>query len=109
MEKSYNNFTKYLAYFNERLPIVGAMLYGATTFYAIYFFAPELKGYTPSFLTGSFPGFIIFFFSIVHLRVLDEHKDYKRDIIAHPDRLLSRGIITLKDLRKVNLYPLYLE
>jgi 4-hydroxybenzoate polyprenyltransferase len=35
------------------------------------------------------------------LRVLDEHKDFAADAVAHPDRVLQRGLITLADLRIV--------
>lgn len=34
------------------------------------------------------------------LRVFDEHKDADRDKEAHPERVLSRGLITLPDLAK---------
>ena len=37
------------------------------------------------------------------LRVLDEHKDYAVDIRAHPERILSRGIVSLKSLRVVGV------
>jgi 4-hydroxybenzoate polyprenyltransferase len=33
------------------------------------------------------------------LRVFDEHKDFGADSIAHPDRVLQRGLVTLKHLR----------
>lgn len=35
----------------------------------------------------------------VHLRVFDEHKDYEDDRCHYPDRLLSRGVVTLGHLR----------
>ena len=34
-----------------------------------------------------------------HMRLFDEHKDFEKDQRAHPDRLLSRGDITLRDLK----------
>ncbi len=37
----------------------------------------------------------------LHLRVLDEHKDYANDVVAYPDRVLSRGVVTLSLLAKV--------
>jgi len=37
----------------------------------------------------------------LHLRILDEHKDYEDDLRAFPDRLLSRGVVTLGLLRRV--------
>ena len=35
------------------------------------------------------------------LRVFDEHKDYASDCVAHPGRVLQRGVITLRHLRVV--------
>jgi hypothetical protein len=35
-----------------------------------------------------------------HLRVFDEHKDHARDAVTHPERLLSRGVVTLAHLRR---------
>jgi 4-hydroxybenzoate polyprenyltransferase len=34
-----------------------------------------------------------------HLRVFDEHKDYEEDCRHYPDRVLQRGLITLRDLK----------
>jgi hypothetical protein len=39
--------------------------------------------------------------TILLLRVLDEFKDYERDVKAYPERCLSRGVVTLDLLRKV--------
>ena len=46
---------------------------------------------------------------ILHLRILDEHKDYEADKIAYPDRLLSRGVITLADLRGILVAVVIIE
>jgi 4-hydroxybenzoate polyprenyltransferase len=35
------------------------------------------------------------------LRVFDEHKDFAADCVAHPERALQRGVISLGDLRVV--------
>ncbi len=37
------------------------------------------------------------------LRVFDEHKDFDRDREAHPNRVLSRGLITLADLARAGV------
>jgi 4-hydroxybenzoate polyprenyltransferase len=36
-----------------------------------------------------------------HLRLMDESKDYDEDKLAHPDRLVSRGIVTLPEIARV--------
>lgn len=46
-------------------------------------------------------GFIAFWAFFLVLRVLDEHKDFDADAIAHPERVLQRGIVTLGQLRVV--------
>lgn len=38
------------------------------------------------------------------LRVLDEHKDYESDLVAHPERRLQKGELSLSDLRKVAFF-----
>jgi 4-hydroxybenzoate polyprenyltransferase len=35
------------------------------------------------------------------LRVFDEHKDYASDCVAHPGRVLQRGVVTLRHLKSV--------
>lgn len=45
----------------------------------------------------------------LHLRIFDEHKDFHRDVVNHPDRLLSRGVVTLALLRKVAAVTIALE
>jgi len=44
-----------------------------------------------------------------HLRVFDEHKDAEEDMKAHPDRLLSRGVIGLPFLRNAALVAIAAE
>ena len=36
------------------------------------------------------------------VRVFDEHKDFEEDRRLHPERLLSRGVVSLSELRAVN-------
>jgi hypothetical protein len=46
-------------------------------------------------------GTFIVFSILLTLRVIDEHKDYSSDQIAHPERLLQKQVLSLSDLRKV--------
>ena len=43
------------------------------------------------------------------LRVFDEHKDFEKDVIAHPERLLSQGLITLNDLKWAGVLSVILQ
>lgn len=57
------------------------------------------------FLAGSIVLLLMFF----HLRVIDEHKDYEQDRIVHPQRVLSRGLVTLRQLRLAGSVAVALE
>lgn len=54
-------------------------------------------------------GAIVMLLVFFHLRLFDEFKDYTDDLTEHPDRLVSRGIITLAELRIVTWVTLVLE
>jgi len=43
----------------------------------------------------------VLFLVFLHLRVFDEHRDAARDLLAYPERLLSRGVVTLDLLRRL--------
>ena len=45
------------------------------------------------------PGLIALWLFFLWLRVLDEHKDFEKDRVAHPHRVLQRGLVTLRQLR----------
>ncbi len=45
----------------------------------------------------------------LHLRIMDEHKDAAGDLVAYPQRLLSRGVVTLPLLAKVGYLAVLLE
>lgn len=45
----------------------------------------------------------------LRLRLFDESKDHTLDKVAHPDRILSKGIVSLSLLKRVSLMALLLE
>jgi hypothetical protein len=47
--------------------------------------------------------------SFLHLRIFDEHKDFANDVAAYPQRLLSRGVVTLPLLARVGLVAIACE
>jgi 4-hydroxybenzoate polyprenyltransferase len=49
---------------------------------------------------AGFAGLWSFFLT---LRVADEHKDFAADAVAHPARVLQRGLVTLRDLKVVGV------
>jgi hypothetical protein len=100
---------KYFLYTNERFPLIPALILAAVVYYASYFWGGFFVHENPIDPLKSIAGSFVIFFIMFHIRIFDEHKDYERDIVAHPERLLSRGIITLKDLRKLLAVILIVE
>jgi 4-hydroxybenzoate polyprenyltransferase len=47
------------------------------------------------------PGFVALWSFFLALRIADEHKDFAADAIAHPTRVLQRGLIGLRHLQVV--------
>lgn len=89
------------AYLAERFPLVGNVLlivayYSSNQFLATVLTNPgQPMRYSAHSLMGAVTLLCVFF----HLRVFDEHKDFHEDSRHYPDRVLQRGIITLRDLR----------
>ena len=55
------------------------------------------------------PGLVALWLFFLWLRILDEHKDFDNDRIAHPDRVLQRGLVTLGDLRLIGAAALVIQ
>lgn len=74
------------------------MLYSGAQFYLAYFFGGLLPGAGAPVFRETVMGWTILFLMLLRLRVTDEQKDFHHDVKAYPDRLLSRGIITMRHL-----------
>jgi 4-hydroxybenzoate polyprenyltransferase len=48
-------------------------------------------------------------FIFLHLRIFDEIKDHKNDLVAHKDRPLARGLISVREAKQVALVLIFLE
>ena len=95
------------AYLQERFPpiaygVLVALFFGSAVLVANALAGDPRVGGHPA---GAFVVFLVFF----HLRVFDEHKDFDGDLKAYPDRVLSRGLITLKDLKILGALALLAE
>lgn len=83
----------WLTFFKERTPIAS---------YLLITFGPATSGYAlasnPNALSLllAFVGFFLFF---LVLRMMDEYKDYDKDVLAHPKRPLPRGLIPLPQFK----------
>ncbi len=95
------NVRNLLAYFKERFPLVNMFLF-AILFLTVSSVA-KFFYHIPKFNTGmmiwGIMAVISFFF---RLRVFDEIKDYKIDMLNHPNRVLQSGRVNLKQLMLVS-------
>jgi 4-hydroxybenzoate polyprenyltransferase len=98
-------------YLQERFPLQVNGLLIVSCFSANYMLAsaavapqePIRLGWR--FAAGCVALLLMFF----HMRVIDEHKDYEQDRIVHPQRVLSRGLVTLGLLGRLGLIGVALE
>ncbi len=89
------------AYLDERFPLFSHISMVVIYFLANQFLAQVLGRPGEALQIGWFTpvGMLFLFCIFFHLRVFDEHKDYALDIVHYPDRILSRGLITLTHLK----------
>src|SRR5262245_56561997 len=89
------------AFLKERFPPAGHGILIVSYYSCNQFLAQALNNpgapmrYSLATIVGALTMLAVFF----HLRVFDEHKDYAEDCVHHPDRVLQRGIITLRELK----------
>jgi len=104
-------FTRFSAYLDERFPLVSHLSMVFIYFLANQFLAQICADPAKPMNIGWFtPVGMLFLLGIFfHLRVFDEHKDYSRDVVHYPERILSRGIITLKDLKILGAIAIAIE
>lgn len=91
------------AYLQERFPLQANGLLIASYFTANYLLARgALWTGEPLQVSWRFlAGCIVLLGMFFHMRIIDEHKDYELDRVVHPNRVLSRGLVTLKLLRRI--------
>ncbi|PVZ72457.1 UbiA family prenyltransferase [Pelagibaculum spongiae] len=91
-------FSRLMAWSKERFPFVN-MLLTASLYLLAAPLARQASHGDPSLqwfdILGLFSAIALFLL----LRILDEHKDYALDIVNHPQRVLQRGLITLRHLK----------
>ncbi|MDZ7620207.1 MAG: hypothetical protein U1E05_24670 [Patescibacteria group bacterium] len=89
------------AYLDERFPLPSHLSMVVIYFLANQFLAQVLGDPGAPLRIGWFTpvGMLFLFCIFFHLRVFDEHKDYSLDVVHYPNRILSRGLITLGHLK----------
>jgi 4-hydroxybenzoate polyprenyltransferase len=99
------------AYLQERFPLHANGLLILSYFSANYLLACSAErpdaGLTLSWRFAA--GCLVLLLMFFHLRVIDEHKDFERDRLVHPGRVLSRGLVTLGQLRGAGAVAVALE
>ena len=92
------------AYLAERFPLAAyallvALFHGAGSLAAVRLGGGEVRWWAA----------LVVLLAFFHLRVFDEHKDFAKDAVSHPHRLLSRGVVTLPMLRRWALVAIVAE
>lgn len=97
------------AWMRERFPARNAVFF--VVFYATALLvARGSSGAGPVVLAWSdIAGFIALWCFFLMLRVFDEHKDFEADALAHPQRVLQRGLIMLRDLEVVGIVTIAIQ
>lgn len=102
---------RFYAYTQERFPLLGHGLlivsyYSSNSLLAQVLTEPE-KGL--HYDRGSAMGAIVVLCFFFHLRVFDEHKDFESDSTHYPERVLQRGLISLRQLTLLGLLAIGFE
>ena len=88
----------------ERYPPGIIILHGLVYLTAVavsqYIQDPDIETIQWYYLRDGVGIYVFFLFPLI-LRIIDEHKDYEGDCLAHPDRVLQRGDTSLSILAKL--------
>lgn len=100
MSRKQKILTRLWIYQAERFPIFKhGFIIASFSFCAICLSSLLRHNYNYPNLSISLTCFICLFLFFLQLRILDEFKDYEEDLKYRPDRAVSRGLITLKELK----------
>ncbi|HEY9898643.1 MAG TPA: hypothetical protein V6D00_05630 [Pantanalinema sp.] len=87
-------------YLDERFPLTTHLVVVCAFFMSNYLLAERLvQPGAARFGWRALSGMAAVLLSFFLLRIFDEFKDYARDVIAHPDRVVSRGVMPLSELK----------
>lgn len=102
-----DRMTCLLAWARERFPLRNAL------FFAVFYVTTLAVARRTAASDGPLAaeprdaaGFAALWAFFLVLRIMDEHKDFDADAVAHPERILQRGLVTLGDLRAVGAIAL---
>ncbi len=109
MESSF--FRRFSAYLKERFPLSNNGILIVCYYSSNQFLAQVLtnEGHAIHYSLRSLLGAITVLCVFFHLRVFDEHKDYEEDCRYYPERILSRGLISLRHLKYLVSCAIFIE
>lgn len=89
------------AYLDERFSPIGNGLLILSFYSSNQFLAHALNepGQPMRYDLTTLCGFLAIVFFFLHMRIFDDHKDYSDDSHFFPDRVLQRGMVTLRELK----------
>lgn len=86
-------------YLDERFPLATHLVVLVAFFSCNFLLANHLIGRQPTFDVRAVAVMLTVLLSLFLLRIFDEFKDYELDLVANPDRVVSRGIMPLGELK----------
>ncbi len=103
--------TRLRLYLGQRFPLLRHGILIFSYFSANQFLAQAVTcGDRPMVYNAvSWLNFFMLFCLFFHLRVFDEHKDRDKDLVAYPNRYLSRGVFTYRELWRLGMLALVAE
>ena len=109
-ERDKNLIIRILILIKERFPLPAFLPLILVFFAANGMFAAKSIESTFAYLSkSSIIGSIITLLIFFHLRIFDEIKDLETDKLAHPERPLARGLISVKEAKIIGITVLLLE
>lgn len=87
---------KFIFYIKKRFPVVPMFIYCYLIVLATQHY---IYGLSPIFNLDAILLSLIYLGFFLHLRFLDEFKDYKYDSTNHPERPVQSGFVSLRDIR----------
>jgi len=106
--------SRFFAWMNERFPplfiVVNCVVFVTVLWYGRAVGSQEVSGFNVPWNWGrDLLGMLMFCLFPFMLRVFDEHKDFEADTHNHPERVLQKGLIGLKDLRIVCCFGIAIQ
>jgi hypothetical protein len=98
LEPTDSLFIRIWGYLLERFPPVAYTVLVALFAGSTFLLADAQASWSVGFMAG-----LVVLLVFFHLRIMDEHKDGEADRQAYPDRLLTRGVVTLPLLKRLGL------